>query len=145
MNTVESLGYLKGLMDGIDLDESKKETKIFKAIIDVLDNLSQDIDDVNEDISMLEEQVDVIDEDLANVEEYLEDEDDYCDGDCDCCDEDCDCEESCTYELECPACHETFEVDEDTILEGGMECPACGEYLEFEVELEDADEAEDNE
>ena len=28
MDTTESLGYLKGLLDGMDLDESKKETKI---------------------------------------------------------------------------------------------------------------------
>ncbi len=134
MNTIESLGYLKGLMDGLELDGSKKETKIFKAIIDVLDNLSQDIDDVCEDVSMLEEQIDIIDEDLASVEDYLEE-----DYDCDCCDCDCDDEESCVYELECPACHETIEVDEDTVLEGGVECPVCGEYLELEVELEDDD------
>lgn len=133
MNTIESLGYLKGLMDGLDIDSSKKEAKIFKAIIDVLDNLSQDIDDVCEDVSMLEEQIDVIDEDLASVEEYLEDEEDY-DCDCDCCDCDDDC---CTYELECPACHETIEVDEDTVMEGGVECPVCGEYLELQVELDD--------
>ncbi len=138
MNTIESLGYLKGLMDGLDIDGSKKEAKIFKAIIDVLDNLSQDIDDVCEDVSMLEEQIDVIDEDLASVEEYLEDEEDY-DCDCDCCD--CD-DERCTYELECPACHETIEVDEDTVMEGGVECPVCGEYLELQVELED-DETEE--
>ncbi len=136
MNTIESLGYLKGLMDGLDIDSSKKEAKIFKAIIDVLDNLSQDIDDVCEDVSMLEEQIDVIDEDLAAVEDYLE-EDDY--DDCDCCDCDCDDEDCCVYELECPACHETIEVDEDTVLEGGVECPACGEYLELQVELEDGE------
>jgi len=142
MNTNESLGYLKGLMDGLELDGSKKETKMFKAIIDVLDNLSQDIDDVCEDIVMLEEQVDVIDEDLASVEDYLEEDD--CDCDFDCCDCDCDCDEDCcVYELECPACHEQIEVDEDTVLEGGMECPVCGEYLELEVELEDDENTED--
>lgn len=41
-----------------------------------------------------------------------------------------------------PACHETFVVDEDTVLDGSMECPACGETLEFEVSCED-DEDED--
>ena len=44
--------------------------------------------------------------------------------------------------IECPACHETFVVDEDTVLDGSMECPACGETLEFEVSCED-DEDED--
>lgn len=46
------------------------------------------------------------------------------------------------FEIECPACHETFVVDEDTVLDGSMECPACGETLEFEVSCED-DEDED--
>jgi len=132
MTTAESIGYLKGLMDGLDLDNNKKETKIYKAIIDVLENLSQDIDDVNEDIDLLEEQIDGIDEDLASVEDYLAEED------CDCCD--CGCEDDCVYELECPSCGEAIEVDEETVLEGGIECPSCGEYLEFEVDSEDGEE-----
>lgn len=130
MTTVESLGYLKGLLDGLDLDGNKKETKVYKAIIDVLDNLTNDIEDVHEDIEVLEEQIDEIDEDLADVEEYIMDEDDFCD--CDCCDDD----DEDVYELECPACGAEIEVDEDTIIEGGIECPSCGEFLEFEVEEE---------
>ena len=83
MNTVEKLGYLKGLLDGLDFDDNKKETKMFKAVIDVLDGIMQDMDGLGEDVDLLAEQVDEIDQDLADVEEYLEDED-YCD----CCDDD---------------------------------------------------------
>ena len=43
MDTTESLGYLKGLLDGMDLDESKKETKIYRAMIGVLENLAEDV------------------------------------------------------------------------------------------------------
>lgn len=136
MNTVESLGYLKGLIDGLDLDDNKKDTKIFKAIVDVIDNIIADIDDVNEDIDLLAEQIDDIDEDLADVEDYLaEDDCDCCD--CDCCDDDED-----AYGLICPSCGEEITVDEDTIMEGGIECPACGEYLEFEIDDESDEEAE---
>lgn len=132
MTTAESLGYLKGLMDGLDLDENKKETKVYRAIIDVLENLSQDIDEVNEDLSLVEEQIDSIDEDLASVEDYLADDD------CGC---DCGCDDECIYELECPSCGESIDVDEDTIMEGGINCPSCGEYLEFEIdENEEEDE-----
>lgn len=130
MNTVESLGYLKGLLDGLDLDGGKKETKMFKAIVDVLDNIIEDIDNINDDIDILSEQVDDIDDDLAAVEEYLSD--DECDY-CDCCDED-------EYGLVCPACGEEITVDEETVMEGGIECPNCGEYLEFEIEDEDGEE-----
>ena len=48
METTESLGYLKGLLDGLDLDANKKETKVFNAIVDVLTNLVEDIDDMTE-------------------------------------------------------------------------------------------------
>lgn len=133
MNTSESLGYLKGLLDGLDFDDNKKETKMFKAIVDVLENIIQDIDDVNEDMDLIAEQVDDIDDDLAEVEDYLSE----CD-DCDCCD---DCDDEDEYAITCPACGEEFTVDEDTVMEGGIECPACGEFLEFELEDE---ETEDN-
>ena len=39
MDTTESLGYLKGLIEGLDLGDKKKETKVFSAIVDVLSNL----------------------------------------------------------------------------------------------------------
>ncbi len=130
MNTTESLGYLKGLLDGLDFDDDKKDTKMFKAIVEVLENIIKDIDDVNEDMDLLSEQVDGIDDDLAEVEDYLSDE---CGG-CGC--DDCDDSE---YAVTCPACGEEFTVDEDTVMEGGIECPACGEFLEFELDDEDSD------
>ena len=46
MDTTESLGYLKGLIEGLDLGDNKKETKVFSAIVDVLSNLVEDIDDM---------------------------------------------------------------------------------------------------
>lgn len=135
MNTVESLGYLKGLLEGLDLDDNKKETKVFKAIIDVLENITDDVDDIYEEIGTVEEQLDAIDEDLAEVECYLEDDD--CDCGCDC-----DCDDECDYELECPVCGEAIIVNEETIDEGGIECPACGEYLEFDFDCDCCEEEE---
>ena len=134
MATFESVAYLKGLMDGLGLDDDKKETKIFRAIVDVLDDLSIDVDDLTEGMEMLAEQIDSVDEDLEAVEEIIYDDD--CDCDCDCCDCD-DCEE---FEVECPLCSEAFTVDEETILdEGVIECPNCGEKLEFDVEFDECD------
>ena len=37
---------------------------------------------------------------------------------------------------------EDFEVDEDTLLDGGVECPACGEHLEFDFDEDDAEDEE---
>lgn len=129
METSESLGYLKGLIDGLDLDANKKETKVIKAIVDVLENLSTDVDDMTEGLELVGEQIDAVDEDLADLEEFVYDDDDC---GCDCCDDDCE-----EYEVECPNCGETITVDEDTVMQGKFECPNCGEVLEFEVEYDD--------
>ena len=32
MDTTESLGYLKGLIEGLDLGDNKKETKVLKCL-----------------------------------------------------------------------------------------------------------------
>ena len=129
METSESLGYLKGLIDGLDLDANKKETKVIKAIVDVLENLATDVDDMTEGLELVGEQIDAVDEDLADLEEYVYDDDDC---DCGCCDDECE-----EYEVECPNCGETITVDEDTVMQGKFECPNCGEVLEFEVEYDD--------
>ena len=131
METSESLGYLKGLMDGLELDPSKKETKVIKAIIDVLENLSIDVDDMTQGLELVGEQIDAVDEDLADLEDFVYDEDDC---DCDCC-----CDEEDEFEVECPTCKEIITVDEETVMQGKFECPNCGEVLEFDVEYDDCD------
>lgn len=141
METTESLGYFKGLLDGLDLDDNKKETKVFKAIVDVLSNLAEDVDDMTEGMEMLAEQIDAIDEDLADVEDYLVDDDFDCDCDCDDC---CDCDDEYQeFEVECPLCGAEITVDEDTVLNGTIPCPNCGEMLEFEVECDCEDDDEE--
>lgn len=141
METTESLGYLKGLLDGLDLDDNKKETKVFKAIVDVLSNLAEDVDDMTEGMELLAEQIDAIDEDLADVEDYLVDDDFDCDCDCDDC---CDCDDEYQeFEVECPLCGAEITVDEDTVLNGTIPCPNCGEMLEFEVECDCEDDEEE--
>lgn len=138
METTESLGYLKGLLDGLDLDSNKKEAKVFNAIVDVLTNLVEDVDDITEGLELMAEQLDAVDEDLAEVEDYLMD-DDCCDCD-DCCDDDCECGE---FEVECPLCGAEITVDEDTVLNGTIPCPNCGEMLEFEIEECDCEDDEE--
>lgn len=142
METREALGYLKGLIEGLDLDTDSKEGKAITAIVDVLSNIVEDIDDVYEGMELMAEQLDAVDEDLSDVEDYLagEDYDDF-DCDCGCCDDD----ECAVFEVECPYCKTPFSVDEETVLDGSTECPNCGEVLEFEIEECDCDECEDEE
>ncbi|MBR3738489.1 MAG: hypothetical protein IKN26_07110 [Eubacterium sp.] len=133
MDTVESLGYLKGLIDGLDIDENSKEAKVFKAIVEVLENMNADLDDVYEELEYQTDTIEAIDEDLAELEEdYYDDDDDWYDDD-----------EDEDFEIECPNCGEIIYVDEDTVLEGSIECPNCGETLEFDVEYDDEDEEDE--
>ena len=92
MTVTEKAAYLKGLAEGLNLEESKPETKLINAMIDVIDELALSVADLEDAVDMLTEQVDAVDEDLADLEEVFYEELDDCDCDCDC-DDCCDCEE----------------------------------------------------
>lgn len=137
MTSSEKVAYLRGLMEGLDLAEDDKYAKLFKAVIDTLDELASDVADLDEDVLDLTEYVEEVDEDLSYVEECVYDDDDDDDDDCDCCDcDDCDCcDDDDFIEVECPACGEQICIDFDAIdEEGQVECPNCGELLEFEIQ-----------
>ena len=129
MNLTERISYIRGLAEGLQLDESKPEVKVLNAIIELLDDISYSVNDLEELYDELSAQVDEIDQDLADVETELYDNDDDCD--CDCCDFDED-EENPFYEVTCGACNQKINVSEDVLLEGEIECPNCGELLEFD-------------
>ena len=140
MTTNEKVAYMKGLMEGMKIDTTADTGKLFALITDILDDLAKDVADLQDYAEELTEQVDAVDEDLNALEmDFYEewDEDDDC---CDCCD--CDCGEEEYYDVTCPSCGEDFEVDEDTLLDGGVACPACGEHLEFDFD-EDEEGAEE--
>lgn len=138
MTLTEKAAYIKGLAEGLGLDESKPETKIINALIDVIDDLSLAVSDLEDELVLVGEQVDAVDEDLDALESYVYDDDDCdCDCDCDCC---CDDDEEEFFEVECPACGEVINVDEGILECGSIECPNCGENLEFDIEYEDDDE-----
>ena len=132
MELLEKVAYLKGLMSGLELDADKKETKVFNAIVEVLDDLAATVTDIEEETDEMCELLDVLDEDLGDVEEAVfgddEEEDDCC-----CCDEDE------TYEVTCPTCGDTIYIDESMLDEGEMKCPNCGQELEFDLDIDGCD------
>ena len=98
MEISEKVAYLKGLAEGLKLDEETCEGKLIAAIIDVLDAMAEEFADVESEIVDLEDGLDAVSEDLSDVEETLyfaldEDEDDEDDDDelfvttCPCCEE----------------------------------------------------------
>lgn len=144
MTVTERVAYLKGLLEGLELDSSSKEGKLFSAIVDVLDDIAFEVSDLQDVIGEIGEQVDMIDEDLDVLEEIVYEDDDDCDCDCD---DDCDCgccdDDEDLYEVVCPSCGDGIYLDEGMIEEGEMDCPNCGEHLEFDFDDEDEDEDEE--
>ncbi len=130
MDICEKIAYIKGLAEGLSLDDSTKEGKILNAIIDLLGDITEEICDIEDGCDELMEQIDAVDEDLASLEEIIY-EDDECDCDCDCDCDDCDDE---VYEIECPACNDVIYLDADMLEEEGMVCPNCGTDLEFDFD-----------
>ena len=137
MDICEKIAYIKGLAEGLSLDETTKEGKILTAIIDLLGDITEEICDIEDGCDELLEQIDAVDEDLASLEEIIyEDDEDDCDCDCDC---DCDSEDDEVYEIECPACNDVIYLDADMLAEEGMVCPNCGTDLEFDFDGCDCD------
>ncbi len=128
MTICEKVSYIKGLAEGLGLDDATKEGKVLNAIIDVLTDIAEEIDYIEEDYAELSEQVDAVDEDLASVEDFIYEDEDEDGCDCGCCDDDD------LYEVECPKCHDVIYLDEDMLAEEGITCPNCGTDLEFDFD-----------
>lgn len=131
MTITEKVAYLKGLAEGLALDEAKPETKIIKAMMDVLDDIALTVSDLEDGMDLLSEQLDAVDEDLDELEGYVYEDLDDC-----CCDDCCDDDEEEYYDVECPSCGEVICVDRDILEEGSINCPKCNELLEFEIDCD---------
>lgn len=129
MSMMESVAYLRGLTEGLELDATTKEGKLLLAIVDVLEEMASSLKDVEEICDELDEMVDILDEDLSDLEDDVygdEDEDEDEDED----DEEVDGE---IYEVTCPACDNMIYLDEECLLCGEISCPECGQKLEFDM------------
>ena len=92
MELSKKVAYLKGLMEGLKIDDSTNEGKILTIMADILDDMSATVEDIAEEVDETVELVDTLDEDLGEVEREIYgdfDDDDYDDY------EDFDDEESC--------------------------------------------------
>lgn len=150
MELMEKVAYLKGMVDMADLDPAAKETKILAALIETLDEMAHTVQDLTLANAQMCDIIESIDEDLAEIEEdlYAEDDDEEEDYDFDeDDDDDFEYDEDLyegddVYEVTCPTCGETFEVDDVMLDEGEINCPECGELLEFDLQIEDPPEEE---
>ena len=150
MTISEKAAYLKGLMDGLNLDTEKSEGKMIAAIVDLLGDVTKRLSDVEETTIAISDELDEIEEDLDAIEDFIMDEDedydfdDEDDDDFDFADEDdfddegfdFGDEDTTIYEVEC-TCGNVINFDEETLEAGSMICDKCGETLEFTFDDEE--------
>lgn len=152
MTTSEKVAYLKGLAEGMGIQEDAGQGKLFKVIIDILEDLSLDLADTKDALVDLTDGVEELNDDLAELEEEFydsllpDDEDDYDEDDED---EDEDEDDTVFYSVECPGCGYKLTVDEEILDQGTFECPECGEVIDLtsaaleEVSFDDEDEEDE--
>ena len=150
MTINEKAAYLKGLMEGLQLDTEKAEGKMIAAMVDLLGDLSKKLTNVEDTTIAISDELDEIEEDLDAIEDFIMDEDDDDDyDDEDDYEDDFDDEEyeegfdfgdedTTIYEVKC-ICGNVIAFDEETLEAGSIICDECGETLEFSFE-DDEDE-----
>lgn len=151
----DKVSYLRGLMDGLGIDESTKEGKILKLMTEILDEMAVTVEDIADEVDSVVDIIDMIDEDLLEVEDDLYDIDDEDDDDDeeivydeDYDDdehfgefadevEDIDLDEEAMYECCCPSCGDSITISESIVEKGSMKCPNCNTHIEFNYEEEE--------
>ena len=158
MTISEKAAYLKGLMEGLQLDTEKAEGKMIAAIVDLLGDVTKKLTNVEDTTIAISDELDEIEEDLDAIEDFIMDEDDYDDDDDDDYDDDdfddyddededdydeegfdFGDEDTTIYEVKC-ICGNVIAFDEETLEAGSIVCDECGETLEFSFDDEDEDE-----
>ena len=142
----EKAAYLKGLIEGLGIDETTKEGKVIKVMSELLGELAEAVDGIDEDVSRVYDQINDISEELEDLEADLyEDDDEDDEPEEDDADEDDNADNADVagepyYEVACPACGKTVYVSEDDLDAGEAICPSC--KVAFEVALADEDDDE---
>lgn len=139
MTTKEYSAYVKGLMDGTELDKTTPEGKVIAALADLCAKMADEIETLRDELDVANEYLEELDADLGEVEELIYDEcdcdedDDDCDCGCHCHDDDDDDDEDDDdeeefYVAECPNCGGKVYFD-DSVNPEDVVCPACQKPL----------------
>ena len=136
MGITENAAYLKGLAEGLNINESTNEGKLILKMLEVIEEMAEKIEVLESANEELYAYVEEMAEDLVNLEDALyedESDDDYSDLNEDY--EEPDYVDEEYYEVECPTCGEKICFTEEFDLDNFL-CPACGNKID-DVELID--------
>lgn len=102
MELSKKVGYIKGLMAGLKIDDSTPEGQVLAAMTELLEEMAEEIE-INSDI------IDNVTDYIDALEEAFDDCEDYCDEDC--CDDECCCGEDCCDDCYDEVADELKELD----------------------------------
>ena len=144
MGITENAAYLKGIAEGLKLDESTNEGKLIVKMLDLIDEMAEKISVLESTTEELYTYMEGMAEDLVNLEEDFYDDseceyEDYSDLNEDGEAEDYTDEEY--YEVECPTRGEKICFTEEFDLDNFL-CPACGNKIDDVELIDDCDECE---
>lgn len=146
MELKKQISYVRGLVEGLGLDDSNPERKVVAALVDVIGALEAKVEELEERLTTAEDTVEMMDNSLDDVFDILAGEDDDDEG-CGCggCghhhgsgeEHECHCghhHHGDGEEHECCCGHHHGEEDDDDI---GLvlNCPVCGGKIEITDEM----------
>lgn len=160
MELKKQISYVRGLVEGLGLDDSNPERKVVAALVDVIGALEAKVEELEERLTNTEDTVEMMDESLDDVFDILAGDDEDDEHECGCgghghgdghgCghhhdgEHECGCGgrghgEGCGHhhddgeEHECCCGHHHDDDDEDLGLV--LNCPVCGEKIEITDEM----------
>ena len=157
MKSKEYSAYIKGLIEGANLDLTTPEGKVLAALTELAGQMADEIEALTEKVETCNAYIEEIDEDLGAVEEIVyecedddyddDDDDDDDDDECGCCCDCEDCDDCCDDEEDedeefylamCPHCGGKIYFD-DSVNPEDILCPACQKPLVDDEDLEELD------
>lgn len=122
-NTAKKVGYLKGLLDSLTLDENSASDKLLKGIVELLGDLNDRADAMDDLIDDLSDYVESIDDDLMLLEDA--ETDDMDDEDFDDFDDEDDFEDDFEAEDHLHILQPKLPEKEEEVSFEGKFCPEC--------------------
>lgn len=106
IHLIEKVGYLKGLVEGLELENKTKEQKVIHSIIEVLEEFAYSINDLQEECDYILDKNDSLEEDFDE-------------------------EEFGFIEMECPECKDLIEIDQKVLYDDDFDivCPSCKKVI----------------
>ena len=96
--------YIRGLMTGMDFDADSKNGKVIAAMMDLLEEMAAQVTEHDNALDQVYDELETLDQDLDDVVSDIyadEDEDDEEDAE----------DDSTMYEVTCPNCGATFDIE----------------------------------